>query len=423
MPDPARRGPLDPSRSGGLEVSAGGGEMPRSNAGTRLLSVEHLETVFDLPTGLAPVVIDVSFHLNQGETLCLVGESGCGKSVTALSILRMVPHPGRIVAGRIVFKGRDLLQLAENEMQKVRGAEIGLVFQEPATALNPVFTIGSQIEETLQVHGVARGRAARRRAVELLDAVSVPDPDRRVRDYPHQLSGGLRQRALIAMALACEPALLMADEPTTALDTTIQAQILELLRHLQETFHIALLLITHDLGVVAAMADRVAVMYAGRIVEEGTVRDVFREPKHPYTQGLLASIPGGSAGSRLVAIPGTVPAIGQLPAGCSFGPRCPKRFEPCDRAVPGLTVIRCARAAEAARYEREKKAATRAAEAGGYERATETDRAADAARDNSSSHPVARSFSCAIPPVAQHTVRCYLYSSAIDPDIRDEEPR
>src|SRR6187401_1244814 len=308
-------------------------------ASDRLLSVEHLTTVFDLEAGLAPAVIDVSFDVKAGETLCLVGESGSGKSVTALSILRLVQRPGRIAGGQIVFKGRNLLTLAEAEIQKVRGAEIALIFQEPMTALNPVFTIGNQIEETLMVHGIARGRAARDRAIELLEAVSIPDAQRRVRDYPHQLSGGLRQRALIALALSCGPALVIADEPTTALDVTIQAQILDLLRDLKQRLGLALLLITHDLGVVAEMADRVAVMYAGRIVEEAPVRELFRDPRHPYTRGLLASMPGGARGSKLQAINGTVPPIGQLPVGCAFAPRCPNRFEPCDVSVPGMTLI------------------------------------------------------------------------------------
>jgi peptide/nickel transport system ATP-binding protein len=239
----------------------------------------------------------------------------------------------------VVFKGRDLLMLAEREMQHVRGAEIALIFQEPSTALNPVFTIGSQIQETLIVHGRATRRTARQRAIELLDAVSVPEPAKRVRDYPHQLSGGLRQRALIAMALACEPALVIADEPTTALDVTIQAQILDLLRDLQKRLGLALLLITHDLGVVAQMADRVAVMYAGRIVEYAPVRQLFADPKHPYTRGLMGSLPSGAPGSRLVAIPGTVPPLGSLPPGCSFTPRCPNRFEPCPTAHPADTVF------------------------------------------------------------------------------------
>jgi oligopeptide/dipeptide ABC transporter ATP-binding protein len=242
-----------------------------------------------------------------------------------------------------MFRGRNLLHLPEREMQRVRGAEISLIFQEPMTALNPVFTIGSQVEETLIVHGRADRRAARARAEELLDAVRIPDPARRLRDYPHQLSGGLRQRALIAMALACEPGLVIADEPTTALDVTIQAQILDLLRDLKARLNLSLLLITHDLGVIAETADRVAVMYAGRIVEEGPVREIFRDPRHPYTRGLLASIPGEDPGSRLRAIQGAVPPLGALPPGCAFAPRCPDRFAPCDTCPPASTAVAVAR--------------------------------------------------------------------------------
>ncbi|HET8712546.1 MAG TPA: ABC transporter ATP-binding protein, partial [Gemmatimonadales bacterium] len=319
------------------EVPASASEPRSSNLAPRLLRVEGLTTVFDLPSGPAPAVNDVTLHVDPGETLCLVGESGSGKSVTALSILRLVRPPGRIAGGRVDFEGRDLLALGEREMQAVRGARIGLVFQEPSTALNPVLTIGSQIEETLAVHDVARGRAARTRAIELLDAVSVPDPARRAGEYPHQLSGGLRQRAMIAIAVACGPSLLIADEPTTALDVTIQAEILELLRDMQRRLGLALLLITHDLGVVAGMASRVAVMYAGRIVESAPARELFRDPRHPYTRGLLASIPGGVPGARLQAIPGTVPPLGALPPGCAFAPRCPDRFEPCEREVPDNT--------------------------------------------------------------------------------------
>ena len=256
-----------------------------------LIQVDRLTTVFELPGGAtAAAVSDVSLAVDAGETLCLVGESGSGKSLTALSILRLVRPPGRIAAGRVVFNGRDLLTLSEREMQRVRGGGIGLVFQEPATALNPVFTIGDQIAETLAVHAVARGRAARQRAIELLDAVRIPDPARRAREYPHQLSGGLRQRAMIAIALACSPPLLIADEPTTALDVTIQAQILELLRDLQQQLGLGLLLITHDFGIVAEMADRVAVMQAGRIVEQAPVRDLFHRPQEPYTRELLALV-------------------------------------------------------------------------------------------------------------------------------------
>jgi oligopeptide/dipeptide ABC transporter ATP-binding protein len=311
--------------------------MPDRDAGLTLLAVEHLTTAFAIRGKLVPAVIDVSFHVREGETLCLVGESGSGKSVTALSIIGLVQPPGRVTEGRILFRGRDLRMLNERQMQKVRGAEIALIFQEPMTALNPVFTIGNQIEETLRVHGRATRYSARQKAIDLLDAVSIPEPQKRVRDYPHQLSGGLRQRALIAMSLACEPALLIADEPTTALDVTIQAQILDLLRSLQRKMGLALLLITHDLGVVAEMADRVAVMYAGRIVEEGPVKPLFAEPKHPYTRGLMSSIPGGAPGARLRAIQGSVPPLGELPPGCSFTPRCPNRFEPCPTAHPGIT--------------------------------------------------------------------------------------
>jgi peptide/nickel transport system ATP-binding protein len=302
-----------------------------------VLTVAHLTTGFESGGRFVPAVIDVSFDLQKGETLCLVGESGSGKSLTAFSIMGLIEKPGRIESGRIVYKGRDLRQLSEREMQRVRGAEIALVFQEPMTALNPVFTIGSQIEETLIVHGRATRKTARAKAIELLEAVQVPEPSRRIRDYPHQLSGGLRQRALIAISLACDPEVLIADEPTTALDVTIQAQILELLRDLQKRLGLSLLLITHDLGVVAEMADRVAVMYAGRIVEEAPVAGLFADPKHPYTRGLIGSIPGGAPGTRLAAIPGTVPTPGSLPTGCCFTPRCPARFDPCPVAHPGIT--------------------------------------------------------------------------------------
>jgi peptide/nickel transport system ATP-binding protein len=276
----------------GREAKGASRDAAETEQKSPLLVVDQLTTVFDTASGPVPAVADVSFDVNEGETLCLVGESGSGKSVTALSILRLVRPPGRITAGRIRYKGRDLLALSEREMQRIRGAGIAMVFQEPMTALNPVFTIGSQIEETLAVHGLARGAAAQQRAVELLAAVSIPEPQRRAGEYPHQLSGGLRQRALIALALAGNPALVIADEPTTALDATIQAQILDLLRDLQKQFGLALLLITHDFGIVAQTADRVAVMHAGRIVEQSPVRDLFRHPQHPYTRRLLESVPG-----------------------------------------------------------------------------------------------------------------------------------
>jgi oligopeptide/dipeptide ABC transporter ATP-binding protein len=305
-----------------------------------LLRVDRLTTGFPRAGGgYALAADDVSFVVRTGETLGLVGESGSGKSITALSILRLIQAPGRILGGSITFRSRDLLSLGEREMRRVRGAEISLIFQEPMTALNPVFTIGDQIAEALLVHQVVGRRAARGRVVELLARVRIPDPARRIDDYPHQLSGGMRQRVLIAMALACRPALVIADEPTTALDVTIQAQILDLLREMKAAYNLSLLLITHDLGVVAETADRVAIMYAGRIVEEAPVRDIFRNPKHPYTRGLLASLPDGRRGSRLRAIEGTVPNLAALPPGCAFAPRCADRFWPCDAAAPGLTVV------------------------------------------------------------------------------------
>ena len=315
-----------------------------------LLQVQHLTTGFPAPTGTLVAVNDVSFSVRQGETLCLVGESGSGKSLTAFSILRLVPSPGRVLGGAIRFGGRDLLALSEDEMCAVRGAGIALIFQEPMTALNPVFNVGDQIAEALVVHGRMGWRGARAEAVRLMEAVRIPDAASRARDYPHQLSGGQRQRVLIAMALSCKPALVIADEPTTALDVTIQAQILDLLRQLQAEHGLALLLITHDLGVVAEMADRVAVMYAGRIVEQGPVDAIFSSPQHPYTRGLLASLPRpssegrrpkteGSPGRRLQAIEGTVPTLANLPPGCAFEPRCVERIEVCREAVPALVTL------------------------------------------------------------------------------------
>jgi oligopeptide/dipeptide ABC transporter ATP-binding protein len=299
-----------------------------------LLRVQQLTTVFDTAAGPLAAVDAVSFDIRPGETLGLVGESGSGKTVTAFSIMRIVQPPGRIVGGRVLFRGRDLLALPESEMRKVRGAGIGLIFQEPMTALNPVFTIGAQIAETLMVHGRATRREAKAQAVELLEAVRIPGAADRANDYPHQLSGGMRQRVMIAIALACRPALVIADEPTTALDVTIQAEILDLLREMKAALGLSLLLITHDLGVLAETADRVAVMYAGRIVEEAPVREIFHHARHPYTRGLLASIPTGARGERLRAIEGTVPLLGETPPGCAFAPRCPDRFAPCATAPP-----------------------------------------------------------------------------------------
>jgi len=269
---------------------------PRGSAqGKPLLDVQHLSVTFGGPS---PAVDDVSFQMAAGETLGLVGESGSGKSVTAFSILRLLQPPGRITGGSVIFQGRDLLTLPESEMREVRGAGISLIFQEPMTALNPVMRVGDQIGEALLVHGKATRAEARSRAVELLDAVKIPDAARRVRDYPHQLSGGMRQRVMIAIALACRPPLIIADEPTTALDVTIQAQVLELLRELKARYNLALLLITHDFGVIAEMADRVAVMFKGKLVEHGPVRDILRHPSHEYTRTLLAAVPGAGGRTR-----------------------------------------------------------------------------------------------------------------------------
>ena len=299
-----------------------------------MLEVEHLTTGFDTPAGVVCAVNDVSFTIGRGETVGLVGESGCGKSVTALSIMRLVQPPGRIISGRLTFDGRSLLQAPEREMQTIRGARISLVFQEPASALNPVFTIGDQVAETLIVHRQASGRQARARAVDLLEAVRIADPPAIARAYPHQLSGGMRQRVLIAMALACHPALVIADEPTTALDVTIQAEILDLLREMKATYQLALLLITHDLAVVAEIAERVLVMYAGRLVETASVRDVFAAPAHPYTRALVASVCSRTEGRRLPSIEGAVPDLSALPPGCAFAPRCVDRLPQCEMEAP-----------------------------------------------------------------------------------------
>jgi oligopeptide/dipeptide ABC transporter ATP-binding protein len=300
-----------------------------------LLDVRQLRTVFRLGDGTEPAAVDdVSFTVGRGETVGLVGESGSGKSVTALSIVRLVAAPGRVSGGQILFDGMDLLAVDEATMRSTRGRRIGFVFQEPMTALDPVYTIGAQIEETLRVHGLAKRGRAHARVIELLDAVRMPDAARRAREYPHQLSGGLRQRAMIALALAAEPDLLIADEPTTALDVTIQAEILDLLRDLRRQFRLSVLLITHDLGVIAEMADRVIVMYAGRVAESGPVRRVLDSPAHPYTRALLASVPTGQAGLRPLAIAGQVPSIAGRPRGCAFEPRCPDRFAACAERPP-----------------------------------------------------------------------------------------
>ena len=289
-----------------------------------ILDVRDLKTYFDMEEGVAKAVRGVSWSLPKGRTLALVGESGCGKSVTALSIMRLIPDPpGRIAGGEILFEGRDLLKLPESEMRRIRGNRIAMIFQEPMTSLNPVFTIGNQIVEAIELHQKVRGKAAWDLAVQMLRKVGIPDPAQRVLEYPHQMSGGMRQRVMIAMALSCNPAVLIADEPTTALDVTIQAQILDLLRQLQAETGMSILIITHDLGVVAEIADEVCVMYASHIVERAEVNELFGNPLHPYTQGLFRSMPRLSQQKdRLDVIPGTVPNPLHFPDGCKFHPRC-----------------------------------------------------------------------------------------------------
>jgi oligopeptide/dipeptide ABC transporter ATP-binding protein len=307
-----------------------------------LLEVQSLQTHFSTSGGVVRAVDGVSWDVQEGETVALVGESGCGKSVSALSVMRLVAAPaGRIIGGRILFKGRDLLALSEEEMRRLRGREIAMIFQEPMTSLNPVLTIGRQLTEGLEIHLGMQTAAARRRAAELLAMVGIPDPARRLPQYPHQFSGGMRQRMMIAMALACNPSLILADEPTTALDVTIQAQILELLKDLSRRLGVAMLIITHNLGVVARYADRVNVMYAGRIVERGTARELYANPCHPYTLGLLKSVPRLDVPrrQRLDPIDGQPPDLTRLPPGCSFGPRCAFRVERCVAEIPSLRSI------------------------------------------------------------------------------------
>ncbi len=300
----------------------------RQPSGAPLLQVRGLRTSFHTRDGIVRAVDGIDFHVDRGEVLGLVGESGCGKSVTSLSILRLVAKPGKIEAGEVLFDGRDLLTLGGDDMRKVRGEQIAMIFQQPTSSLNPVWDVGRQIGEVLEIHRSMKRKVARSRALELLKMVGIPDPERRLRSYPHELSGGMAQRVMIAMALACEPDLLIADEPTTALDVTIQAQILDLMRHLREETGSAIILITHDLGVVAEMCDRVAVMYAGEIVEQADVRTLFREPKHPYTRGLIGSIPVvGDIRDELAVIPGNVPNLIDLPPWCRFAPRCAARVE------------------------------------------------------------------------------------------------
>src|SRR5450432_3900797 len=307
-----------------------------------LLEVQNLQTHFRTPDGINRAVDGVSFHVDEGETLAIVGESGCGKSVTSMSLMRLIPEPPGKIAGSVRFQGRDLLRLSEREMRAIRGNDISMIFQEPMTSLNPVLTVGRQVGETLRMHQGLDRQAAETRAIEMLTLVGIPEPARRVREYPHQLSGGMRQRVMIAMALACNPKLLIADEPTTALDVTIQAQILDLMRDLKTRLGSAIMLITHDLGVVAEMAQRVVVMYAGRKVEEAPVNEIFAHPMHPYTSGLLGAVPklgssldeGGRA--RLAEIAGLVPSLRRPIVGCAFAGRCSMVTDFCRRVAPAI---------------------------------------------------------------------------------------
>lgn len=309
-----------------------------------LLDVKNLKTRFNTDDGSFRAVDDVSFNVKRGQTLGIVGESGCGKSVTSLSIMRLIQKPGTIEGGQVLFKGQDLLKLSDEKMRQVRGNEIAMIFQEPMTSLNPVYTIGDQIEEAILLHQKELSKTqARERAIKMLRIVGIPAPEKRFHEYPHQLSGGMRQRVMIALAISCNPELLIADEPTTALDVTIQAQILDLMRNLQKEFNAGMILITHDLGVVAEMCQEVAVMYAGRVVEYGTVEDIFYRPKHHYTRGLLDSIPHFETGHKLdqlKTIPGMVPSLYNLPVGCRFQDRCPAVQNDCRQSYPPLENMR-----------------------------------------------------------------------------------
>jgi oligopeptide/dipeptide ABC transporter ATP-binding protein len=324
--EPAALGP-DIERTVIEELVPASARRPKKERGDRpLLEVRGLRTSFQTRDGVVKAVDGIDFHVDRGEIMGLVGESGCGKSVTSLSIMRLVGRPGTIDAGEVIFDGRDLLKLKPDEMRKLRGDRLSMIFQQPQSSLNPVWDVGTQIAEVLQLHRNMKRGPARARALELLRMVGIPDPERRLKEYPHEMSGGMAQRVMIAMALACEPELLIADEPTTALDVTIQAQILDLMRNLREQTGTAIILITHDLGVVAEMADRVAVMYAGEIVEQTDVTTLFRQPRHPYTRGLIASIPVvGDVRESLSVIPGNVPNLIDLPKGCRFAPRCASR--------------------------------------------------------------------------------------------------
>ncbi len=307
----------------------------------KLLEVRDLKTYFYTENGISKAVDGVSLEIYPGETLGIVGESGCGKSITSLSIMRLIQEPpGRIVGGEILFKGKDLTKLSQDEMRKVRGNEISMIFQEPMTSLNPVFTVGYQISEAIMLHKKASKKEAMEQAIDMLRKVGIPLPEQRFHEYPHQLSGGMRQRVMIAMALSCNPELLIADEPTTALDVTIQAQILDLMEDLKEKFNMSVMMITHDLGVIAEVSDRVAVMYAGKVVEYTDVKTLFDNPRHPYTWGLLNSIPRLDKDvDKLLAIPGVVPDSSNYPAGCRYNTRCPLARERCFAGEPGLIEI------------------------------------------------------------------------------------
>jgi peptide/nickel transport system ATP-binding protein len=311
---------------------------------SELLEVKNLKTKFRTDDGEFYAVDDLSFSVKTGKTLGIVGESGCGKSVTSLSVMRLIQAPGKIESGEIIFNGQNLLEISENDMMKLRGSDMAMIFQEPMTSLNPVYTIGDQIDEAVSVHNPNLSHAqVKARTVEMLNKVGIPAPDERYYEYPHQLSGGMRQRVVIAMAMSCNPKLLIADEPTTALDVTIQAQILDLMRKLQKDMDMGMILITHDLGVVAEMCQDVVVMYAGRIVEQGTVEDIFYRPKHPYTRGLLESIPHFETGTKLAelkTIPGLVPSLMNLPKGCRFQDRCSRIQEDCKIVDPRLENLR-----------------------------------------------------------------------------------
>ncbi len=312
--------------------------LPRDETSARLLEMRGLRTYFPTDDGFAQAVDGVNLTVERGETVALVGESGCGKSVTALSILDLVPPPGQVRTGEVLFKGRDLRKLEAQELRRLRGNEIAMVFQEPMTSLNPVYTVGEQIAETVRLHRGLDRRAARAVALEMLELVGIPSPQERLDAYPHQLSGGMRQRVVIAIAMSCDPALLIADEPTTALDVTVQAQILKLFARLQERSGMGLLLITHNLGIVAETADRVCVMYAGNIVEEAAVEQLLRKPRHPYTIGLMRSLPERARhGEPLETIAGTVPDPARFPSGCRFRPRCPLARAACEESEPELS--------------------------------------------------------------------------------------